>query len=1442
MSETKGPSSCERCGGKLSTTAPEGLCPRCLARSNLWTDTGAPGEPASNRPKPPVPPALSPAELAKLFPHLEVLECLGRGGMGAVYKARQPLLKRVVALKVLAPEKENDAQFAERFMREAQALGRLNHPGIVAVHDFGEVQGLCYLLMEFVDGMSLRQLLRDRKLLPEETLAIVPPMCEALQYAHEQGVVHRDIKPENILLEQQGRVKIADFGIAKIMGQPAEERSLTAAREVVGTPYYMAPEQVEQPAKVDHRADIYSLGVVLYEMLTGELPLGKFTPPSRKAPIDRRLDKIVLRALEKEPERRYQDANQFKTDVAAVAASTRRVSPVSPQELRASGVRRKLWDGLVCGLAAALFGFLFGHFYIWLPGMAAALLSAFQLGFFRRGVWWRVKTAGAGWAIARLAAAVAVVLLVYKLVPSPAHDPALVEAATNLESRAPSQAHPGNRTAFLESVFGAWAKQDTAAALRAAEQLADPMEREIAVRAVRNIVPAGIGVVVGLSPDSQLKSQAGYPVINRLVPGTPAQVSGQLRLGDRIIAIAEGEASFVDARSFDLQEFVRAMRGTPGTRIRLQVLSADAPADTQPRTVTLVRGPTTPGEGLLSNEQPTLPMNGSEAMNTNDQTRGQLPVVLGFFMLFPSWAGAAEVAGPPMRFDPPVESSFVATAGPKLVLLFVVGFIVGAGALLGYLMARSSAQSPWQRMHALKFWSTLAIGYAAFVIPVLSLAGLAIIPGHNVGAWTAMAWWMNAMYVVLLAALILWVRSWWRDLPPSPTSGLDIPGPAPSRLVKWTALGSALPAMLLVLSLYSTCFSGGSQLEALPLTAVERIVNEAKDARFAVESEEDGSKTLFIRLPGRKHILFHAPADDAMLKFLSSKGVVWKHQLRSFDHSLMRLGPGAVLLVILSGLFLAPAGAVLLWLQHRSRSAQKPAPARARPPAGLDTLLLALRTDRAPKLAFLYTSLPLLLASAGFLAWLVPRIPAPKPPTSKARVELETRNAKVFQREVATLKSEAIPAAARRLDLERKWSRASATRGQPFTNLLARSVRVWPDRANFEISIVAAGLDRHGAARLANAVAQQFITKSDNSRPAARLILRATPAPWTEDPQLRWIVLAAGVTLGLMVAMVTGGIATVVCVLVRGRKRSGGAAHYAGSCKGAGAAGFTLIELLVVIAIIGILVSLLLPALTRGKQKAQGVYCLNNCKQMMAAIVMYTGDHHDLFLPNPDDGNRLLGHNWVAGKTGIGQPEEFNPDILRDKSRSLLTSYLSDNISVFHCPGDTRSGLYKGTDPTMLGRVVSSTRTFSMNQAVGTICPGYDGGENWKPWNYKHSGAPTLAVNGPWLDGRHTHRRNSPWRTYGKLADIAAPGPAMLWILVDEDLRGLNDGAFAFTMTETDWLDAPGTYHNGGCGFAFADGHSESHRWHSPIHTPMSKADPQDWQWMRDRTSAMSDR
>ena len=311
--EPKMGNTCPQCGASLPTGALEGLCPACLLKQGATAETST--QPETTPFQPP-----SVEEMARLFPQLEILGFIGKGGMGAVYKARQPALDRYVALKILPPQVASGPGFAERFSREARALARLSHPNIVAVHEFGQVNGLPFFVMEFVDGLTLRQLERSGKLSPREALQIVPQICEALQFAHDESIVHRDIKPENILLDKKGRVKIADFGIAKIMGSGSEP-ALTETRSAIGTPQYMAPEQVEKPETVDHRADIFSLGVVFYEMLTGELPLGKFAPPSRKVNVDVRLDDVVLRSLEKEPERRYQYASQVKTAVDTIAST-----------------------------------------------------------------------------------------------------------------------------------------------------------------------------------------------------------------------------------------------------------------------------------------------------------------------------------------------------------------------------------------------------------------------------------------------------------------------------------------------------------------------------------------------------------------------------------------------------------------------------------------------------------------------------------------------------------------------------------------------------------------------------------------------------------------------------------------------------------------------------------------------------------------------------------------------------------------------------------------------------------------------------------------------------------------------------------------------------------------------------------------------------------------
>jgi serine/threonine protein kinase len=350
------PTPCSVCGCELPTDSPGGLCPNCLLSQGLdGPDNGAAQAEdwayAATTPQPGrfVPPDVR--SLAPLFPQLELLGLLGYGGMGAVYTARQKKLDRLVALKIIHPDSASNPAFTERFNREARTLARLNHPHVVSVHDFGEVtltetnasgsppQTLYYFLMEYVDGVNLRQALTAGKLPQPEALAIVSQVCEALQYAHDEGVIHRDIKPENILLDQRGRVRIADFGLAKLASPSELDFTLTATHQVMGTPRYMAPEQMAGSHAVDQRADLYSLGAVLYEMLTGRAPVGHLEPPSQAAEVDARLDEIVFRALASDPDCRYQQASDLKRSVESLAdatAAARFDSATAPSSTRLS--------------------------------------------------------------------------------------------------------------------------------------------------------------------------------------------------------------------------------------------------------------------------------------------------------------------------------------------------------------------------------------------------------------------------------------------------------------------------------------------------------------------------------------------------------------------------------------------------------------------------------------------------------------------------------------------------------------------------------------------------------------------------------------------------------------------------------------------------------------------------------------------------------------------------------------------------------------------------------------------------------------------------------------------------------------------------------------------------------------------------------------------------
>ena len=367
---------CPQCSGEMPANFPPGVCPACLLKQGMSpsTLTGAAGEGSgasdsrvSGLGRRHSWTAPTPAALAPRFPQLEIAELLGQGGMGAVYKVRQKELDRWAALKILPDEVASDPNFAERFQREARALAQLSHQHIVTVYEFGQRDGVFFLLMEFVDGVTLRQAGRAGQVTTKDALGIVTQLCDALQFAHEEGIVHRDIKPENILIDKRGRVKIADFGLAKLLGKQPNFPTLTGTHQIMGTPVYMAPEQMEGTKGVDHRADIFSLGVVFYELLTGELPLGRFAPPSQKYSLDVRLDEVVLRTLEKEPDRRYQQASEVKLDVESIRSKPVAAVPKKPVKPRSSwSVGKSLVMALIIamGTFSGLVGTVF--FIYWL--------------------------------------------------------------------------------------------------------------------------------------------------------------------------------------------------------------------------------------------------------------------------------------------------------------------------------------------------------------------------------------------------------------------------------------------------------------------------------------------------------------------------------------------------------------------------------------------------------------------------------------------------------------------------------------------------------------------------------------------------------------------------------------------------------------------------------------------------------------------------------------------------------------------------------------------------------------------------------------------------------------------------------------------------------------------------------------------------------------------
>jgi len=272
----------------------------------------------------------------------KVLGELGRGAMGIVYRAEDPNLDRIVALKTIILEEaaEGRKEYEKRFFVEAKAAGKLNHPNIVTAYDFGEEDGVAYLAMELVEGVDLRQRLKEGALAALDAVDIAQQVAEGLGYAHERGIVHRDIKPGNLMIQPRGQAKIMDFGLARM--RAADHKTSTGM--VLGTPKYMSPEQVAG-LPVDQRSDVFSLGIVLHEMLTGtRLFAGadspqimhnvvhvEHEPPTRIKPeLPSMVDFVVARALKKDPALRYQDAYEFSADLGSLLTELRGRAPAAP--------------------------------------------------------------------------------------------------------------------------------------------------------------------------------------------------------------------------------------------------------------------------------------------------------------------------------------------------------------------------------------------------------------------------------------------------------------------------------------------------------------------------------------------------------------------------------------------------------------------------------------------------------------------------------------------------------------------------------------------------------------------------------------------------------------------------------------------------------------------------------------------------------------------------------------------------------------------------------------------------------------------------------------------------------------------------------------------------------------------------------------------------------
>src|SRR5258705_2918507 len=331
---------CRKCGAKIFSSAPEGLCPRCVLKSALgnFPDSAVAGGVGPGRSDTPsaadengAPNNKKSASAAELLGELgdyELLEEVGRGGQGVVFRARQKSLNRTVALKVISLGQWASKAHLKRFRLEAEAAARLEHPGIVPIHEVGERDGSCYFSMKFIEGGQLDEVVKQAPMSIRQAAELIAKVARTVHYAHEHGILHRDIKPGNILLDQKGQPHLTDFGLARLV---ESESTVTRTLEVLGTPSYMAPEQaVGNNDVVSSVTDVYGLGAVLYQLLTGHAPFAGGTtyetikllldteprPPRLLNPkIDRDLSTICLKCLEKDPKLRYASAFALAEDL-----------------------------------------------------------------------------------------------------------------------------------------------------------------------------------------------------------------------------------------------------------------------------------------------------------------------------------------------------------------------------------------------------------------------------------------------------------------------------------------------------------------------------------------------------------------------------------------------------------------------------------------------------------------------------------------------------------------------------------------------------------------------------------------------------------------------------------------------------------------------------------------------------------------------------------------------------------------------------------------------------------------------------------------------------------------------------------------------------------------------------------------------------------------------